>query len=221
MHNNDEFKNNIEIVIEYLINNNGTNPRRNEMYKGICLSRTMTKIKSIYNKGKLLEDGSRRFRGMVLDIESINKLNSINFEFKNKTSEELFDKNVTLLKEYLTKHNFDTITRFTSYKNFSLGEWVYYLRYAKKNGIELDNGNIVFTSGTSRRIITPKQLDILNELSFVWNTNEFEVNTTHDYLIKRRILHYQLNRVLQESKNSIDSKEDVENLNKKLIKILD
>lgn len=218
---NDKFNNSVKITIEYLTYNKGIEPRKREVYKGIYPSKIITKIRTIYLDGEKLENGSIYLDGVVLRKEMIDQLNSINFNFNRKTSKEIFDYNIGLLKEYKSKKDLTTITRGTIFKNFNLGEWVTYIRYIKKNGKKLEDGGIEFISESGSKLLTKYEIDELDKIEFIWDTNDYEINTTKEYLEKRRLLHVHLYRILKDSNNQIKTKKDVENINKKLMKTLD
>ena len=218
---NDKFIDSVMIFIEYTKEKNGLEPRKKEIYKGIYPSKVITKIRNIYNKGELKEDGSIHLDGLILTKEMLDELNKVNFNFNRKTSDEIFYHNLNLLKEYLKKRSMSSITASTIYKNFNLGEWVHYLRIIKKYGTTNSNGDIQYFYNDSRCTLKKYQIEELDKIGFAWNRNSFEISTRGDYLDRRRTLHIKLHYVLQASKNQIKTKQDVEDINKKLMKTLD
>ena len=100
---NDKFIDSVMIFIEYTKEKNGLEPRKKEIYKGIYPSKVITKIRNIYNKGEIKEDGSIHLDGLILTKEILDELNKVNFNFNKKTSDEIFYRNLNLLKEYLKK----------------------------------------------------------------------------------------------------------------------
>ncbi len=218
---NSRFKENVNKVVDYLTINGGIEPRKNEMYKGICPHKIITQIRKVYCKGERQNDGSICYDEWILYEEEISKLKEIKFDFNIKTYSDKFDYNLEILKEYLIDNDFASIKRNTIYKNFYLGEWVHSLRKFRKLGKKNSNGDIVYRTSTAARVLTKEQIEKLDNAGFIWNPNSINIKTKEEYLQLRKSLHIQLGCILKTCKNQIKTENDVKKINKKLIKKLD
>ena len=212
----ERFDDNINFVVEYM-NNFEEEPRKNEIYKGIYISRFIHKIRCIYNKGKKLEDGSIMYKDDILKKEQIELLIKNNFDFNIKSDFEMFKYKAYLLEEYLQENSWNSIKENTIYKNLDIGRWVNYIRNIYNNGKKLEDGSIVY----KKKKLSKEKIDYLNKKRFIWNKNEVEYISKEDFNAKKRYLLISFKELLNNSKNEIKTKKDIDKINKMFIKKLD
>lgn len=164
----DIFDKKIDLLIEYLQTHDNMEPMQSEIYKNVRLKSFINTIRNIYNKGKLLEDGSIKYKKDILTKDQIDKLDSNSFNWKRLTKEENFTKNVKLLNEYLQLNKNKYPRQGTIYKNVNIGNWVITLRKIYEKGEHQKDDSIKYNS----MILTKNQIDELNKINFIWDKEE-------------------------------------------------
>lgn len=180
MEKNNSFDNKINILIEYL-NTHIDPPTSKEIYKKVRIKPTITKLQTIKEKGKVLEDGSIKYQIYILSKENIDKLNNNNFNWEKEKDVLTFDKKVKLLQEYYEKNNHKTPPIETIYKGFNIGNWCSTLRMIYNHGQRNDDGSIILTKYDKKYKLAKEQIDMLNNIHFDWNMKKICKYTWFEY----------------------------------------
>lgn len=180
--------------------------------------------RNIYNNGVRNKNGELVYRGTKLTDDRIEKLNNINFEWKASVV-EVYDKNwnkkFEILKEYLNDHNGIYPKQKEVYKNVKIGAWVSLQRVIYTLGKVNKDGSFIY----HKNVITREQFERLREINFPWFTyTYFDYNRKIDNESKKKsinkkiLLH--LKNVLEESKDEIENKEDLNEISNKFKNVL-
>lgn len=222
--NNKSWEEKYELLKEYLIENNGEHPTQTTSYKGVMLGAWICEQRNIYNNGVRNKNGELVYRGTKLTDDRIEKLNNINFEWKASVV-EVYDKNwnkkFEILKEYLNDHNGIYPKQKEVYKNVKIGAWVSLQRVIYTLGKVNKDGSFIY----HKNVITREQFERLREINFPWFTyTYFDYNRKIDNESKKKsinkkiLLH--LKNVLEESKDEIENKEDLNEISNKFKNVL-
>ena len=173
----------LELLKEYLKEHDGKYPRQDEVYKNVNIGAWVNTQRTAYNNGQILPDDSRKYASYRLSKERIDKLNSISFSWclDSVRSDDLWNKNYELLKEYLRFHDGKFPKQTETYKGIRLGSWVAVQRTIYNNGNKCKNGEIRYNSS----LLTEERIDKLNEIDFVWVLPvEDKWNTRYNLFVK-------------------------------------
>ena len=230
----EQFDNNITLLNEF-VNKYNRYPNINEIYKHHDLGSWVNNIRNIFKNGLVQEDGSIKieFNSKIkyLSKDRIDRLNDIGFIIKKESKpvkiikKEMKDKwllHFESLKRYMDEHDNLLPVYGEFYEDCELGNWVNKQRLIFNQGDELKNGTIKYATS----ILTKERIEKLNSINFdfIGNKEKYykkEIKNTEDMNKKRRYLLLQLNKILINQKNNIDSKQDIDSLNKKIIKIIE
>ena len=208
---------NFNLFEEYLKEHNGKYPTAYEYYKDFNIGKWVISQRSIYNNGEKQDDESFKYDGKILTKDKIDRLNSIDFKWKINCSDETWNKNYELLKEYLKNHDNNYPSSYEFYKGLNLGQWVGMQRTIYNNGELQEDGTIRY-GAKKYSIITQERIEKLNEINFEWvvNKNNYyskEIKTKEELEKKKRYLLLLLNKQLLNQKQELSSKKDVDKLN--------
>ena len=181
------------LLIEYLHDNNNY-PKRKEVYKEVNLGDWINKQRTIYNNGTLDNEGNIIYQSNILSKNRIEKLNSINFNWKVATTS--WDDYLNLLIEYLNNNSGLYPKANEEYKNVKLGNWVHTQRKVFNNGVVKDNNSII----SNNHILTKDQIKKLESINFNWVLNEKKYNSRiisnkEELISLRRLLLSKINRL--------------------------
>ena len=146
-------------------------------------------------------------------------LESHNFLWNPPKPEDKWDYNFNLLVKYLKEHN----NNYPPYNKYidgvNLGDWIILQRTVFNNGVELEDGTIKHKSWT----LNKDRIKKLESINFVWVKkrkmySSSIMKNTNDYNCKKRLLLLKLEKMLLEEKKEINSKTDIESINKSFIK---
>ena len=173
----------LELLKEYLKEHDGKYPRQDESYKGVFIGAWVNTQRTAYNRGEILPDGSRKYASFRLSKERIDKLNDMSFLWSIGAvrSDDLWNKNYELLKEYIKEHDGKFPGRSECYKGFKIGNWLIVQKSVYNNGEKCDNDLIRYNTS----ILTKERIDKLEELNIDWTLPKKEKwNLRYNLLVK-------------------------------------
>lgn len=206
------------LTLEYL--NSGKKLQSRTVYKGVNIGTWFNTQKTIHNNGKKI-NGEIVYNNLKLTKEHLEKIQLLNPVWYQK--EETFKINLKELKKYLKEHDGKYPPELELYNGAYIGPWVNIVRMIHNNGVVQKNGSITY-NGIA---LSKKHYKQLINMNFKWvgNNNRFirrTITTEGQLQGANRILLYKLEKVLlEEKKKSIESKEDIDNINNEFKLALD
>lgn len=198
-------------------------PKNFEVYKGKDLGNWFLIQKCILKNGIKQEDDSIIYRDYTLTKQKQEKLLLLGMDISTTytTSDKFWETNFNLLKEYLKENNNEYPKEYVKYKGYNLGSWVIRQREIFNNGTKLANGTLILRCCT----LTKEQIDKLNSIGFTWVLKKSRylnkiIDTKEDLEKRKRYLLEEFNRLTKNYNKEFESKEDIKNINKDVIKIL-
>ena len=214
---NELWEDNLNEFLEYLKNNNDEYPSAIDnpaLFNWVNTQRIMKKRivsdPAIINS-KFFEEYKKRMK--ILD--------SHNFLWNQQKNEDKWEHNFNLLVKYLKEHQ-NTYPPYNKYiDGVNLGDWIILQRTIFHNGVEQEDGTIKYKSWT----LNKDRIKKLESINFIWIKkrkmySSSIIKTSNDYECKKRLLLLKLERLLLEEKKEINSKKDIESINKRFIKEL-
>ena len=207
-----------DMYLSYLkefIAKNNRYPLFNETYNGKNIGSWVVKNRVIYNNGIIDENNNRLYKTFKLTPKQIDKLNEMGFIWVRNVISNTWDINFNLLKEFINE-----VKRFPKnsevYKGKNIGAWCNSQRLNINKGEEVRKGVYQYSHNSPT---TKEQANKLIDLGFEFiirkdNYNNKEYYSKEDQLLQQRYLLLQLDSVLKNQKNIINSKSDVEEINK-------
>ena len=177
------FDEKFNMLKEYIEKHNGQYPKTNEKYKGFNIDKWIRTLRLVYNNGKTLEDGKKKYKGCILTPDRIERLNSLNFVW-DKNLNEIWDKKYELLKQYLKEHNGKFPSVKEEYKNQNLGSWVSRQRLIYNSGEKQQDGSIVSKKG----YLDKNQLEKLKSINFKWQSDYYDNNWEENFELLKEYL---------------------------------
>ena len=212
---NELWEDNLNELLDYLKNNNNEYPdaiKDRSLFNWVNTQRIMKKRiisdPAIINS-KYYEEYKKRME--ILD--------SHNFLWNPPKTEDKWDYNFNILVKYFKEHN----NNYPPYNKYidgvNLSDWIILQRTVFNNGVELEDGTIKHKSWT----LSKERVKKLESINFAWVKKRKMYSTsimknTNDYNCKKRLLILKLEKMLLEEKKEINSKKDIENINKNFIK---
>lgn len=131
----------------------------NEAYKGLPIQSFADEMRKFYNKGIPQDNGDifyiTKTGKRILKKEQIDKLNSINFVWNE--NDKIWLDNYYAFKDYVSKNN-----KYPTEKK--LNRWYLRQRETFLKGERRKDGTIKIEN----TILKPWQIDMLNEINFIW-----------------------------------------------------
>jgi len=210
----DEWLYNFYAYVDYVYDHKAY-PKRDQKYKGYSIGVWENKQRLIKNKGKKLSDGSYIYKNSILTKERIKMLDDIHFIWDKREYNWL--ENYNLLKGYIKENNRYPKTD-EIYKDKAISSWIENIRYIFATGSVEDDGSIKRPGG----ILTKKQIELLNDMNFVWigmtkNFYKADIKNIKDLKSKRLYLEIMFLRLLKEKNYQIN---DFSQINNDFIKML-
>lgn len=224
------FEKNFNLLIDFL-NEFNRYPYALEMYKNINIGTWVCTLRKIYKNGVKNEDESISYyyslgenKRYVLTKKQIDMLNSINFDWYNKSiyknvKEDSWNTHFESLKKYLKENN-KYPTMHEIYENFNLGLWVNRQRCILTKGTLLKDESIKYGQTYLSKDKIQKLMSIdFEPIGDKKKVFKKEFTNKKEQLLKERYLLYKL-EIIMKNKDIIKLKEDIDNINKELIKKL-
>ena len=203
-------------LLKEFIEKNERYPVFNETYKGKNIGAWVNKTRVICNLGIKNEVGDIHYKTFKLTKSQIEKLDEMNFmQIKPKTTDAAWNENFNLLKEFIEEYN-----RFQNgsekYKGKCIGAWCNNQKLNINKGKEVKKDVYRYRHNSPT---TKSQAKILidNDFEFFVRKSTFydaQIETKEDLLLKKRYLLLQLESLLENQKNEIESKDDIDKINK-------
>ncbi len=151
------------LTIEYIKTNNKL-PSSFVNYKGVNLGQWVNSLRTTYNKGERLEDGSIRYASNKITKEQLKKLEKIGMFRKIGNNRNLlsdkWDEKLNLLIEYLNNHN----NEYPTINYPELFNWVNSQRTLRNR--LLKDESIKYNKNYKEY---KKRIQILESINFLWN----------------------------------------------------
>ena len=206
---NNEWNKNFELLCKFLDENETIPPSEDIYYNGVFLGKWYDSLKKVFINGKLMPNGSIKYKNEVLTQEQVEKVKQISKTFNYTQNKRSYKWNFyyDLLCEYIQK--FDVFPKgYDYYKGYFLASWCNEQRTIFNNGTKKEDGTLSY-QGLK---LTPSEINKLNNINFDWVMDmrrylSKKINKKEDLEKRKRYLQVMLDRFI-EDKEDIPSKQE-------------